>query len=52
MNTYLLYKKGWSGTNVDLNSSSIDMFNIVRGRDTNKCALISAERNIEKTIFD
>ena len=50
-NTYLLYKKGWSGTNVDLNSSSIDMFNIVRERDTNKCALISAERNIEKTVY-
>ena len=36
---------------MDLNSSSIDMFNIVRGRDTNKCALISAERNIEKTVY-
>ena len=50
-NTYLLYRKGWNGTNIDLNQTSIDMFNIVRSRDNNKCALISNERNIKKTVY-
>ena len=27
-NTYLLFKKGWSGTNVDLNPITIDLFNL------------------------
>ena len=50
-NTYLLYKKGWSGTNVDLNAAAIDMFNIIRKRDNNKCALISNVNNVEKTVY-
>ena len=50
-NTYLLYKKGWSGTNVDLNPAAIDMFNIVRTRDDNKCNLISDVNNIEKIVY-
>jgi len=50
-NTYLLYRKGWNGTNIDLNQTSIDMFNIVRSRDNNKCALISNERNKKKTVY-
>ena len=50
-NTYLLYRKGWDGTNIDLNQTSIDMFNIVRSRDNNKCALISNERNKKKTVY-
>ena len=27
-NTLLLYQKGWRGTNIDLNQTSIDLFNI------------------------
>ena len=50
-NTYLLYKKGWSGTNIDLNPAATDMFNIVRTRDDNKCALISDVSNIEKIVY-
>ena len=50
-NTYLLYKKGWSGINVDLNQTSIDMFNILRKRDKNICALISNKKNKKKKIF-
>ena len=50
-NTYLLYKKGWSGTNVDLNAAAIDMFNIIRKRDNNKCALISNVNNVKKTVY-
>ena len=34
-NTYFLHKKGWSGTNVDLNQISIDMFNLARKGDNN-----------------
>ena len=50
-NTYLLYRKGWNGTNIDLNQTSIDMFNIVRSRDNNKCALISNKRNKKETVY-
>ena len=50
-NTYLLYKKGWRGINIDLNDTSIDMFNIVRIKDENKCALISNKSDIKKTVY-
>ena len=45
-NTYLLYKKGWTGTNVDLNPISIDLFEIARKKDKNICSLISDQDNI------
>ena len=50
-NTYLLYKRGWSGTNIDLNQVSIDMFNLVRKRDVNICSLISDEEGAKKTAY-
>ena len=50
-NTYLLYKKGWRGTNIDLNQTSIDMFNIVRNQDTNICAAISDKKKKLKIFF-
>lgn len=51
-NTYLLYKKGWSGTNIDFNHISIDMFKLVRKRDQNICSVISDVNNEEtKTYF-
>ena len=50
-NTYLLYKKGWSGTNVDLNPISIDFFNLARKGDNNICALISDEGNQLKNAY-
>ena len=34
-NTYLLYKKGWSGINIDLNKTSIDLFKLARPNDIN-----------------
>ena len=47
-NTFLLYKLGWSGINIDLNKISIDLFNIARPRDINICtALSDFEGNIE-----
>ena len=45
-NTFLLYKSGWSGINIDLNKISIDLFDIARPRDINICAAISNKEGI------
>lgn len=37
-NTYLLFKKGWYGVNIDPNPDSIALFNKERPKDTNICA--------------
>jgi len=50
-NTCLLYNKGWSGTNIDLNPTSIDMFNIVRKNDNNILAVLSDQTDKEVNIF-
>ena len=34
-NTFLLYKKGWKGINIDIHSFSIDLFNYIRKKDLN-----------------
>ena len=34
-NTYLLFKKGWSGINIDLDKVNIDLFNYYRPTDLN-----------------
>ena len=34
-NTYLLYKKGWNGINIDINQLSIDLFKKARADDLN-----------------
>ncbi len=34
-NTYLFYKKGWSGINIDANPGSMKLFNLRRPRDIN-----------------
>ena len=41
-NTYLLYKKGWSGINIDLDEKNIDLFSLDRKSDTNVKAAISS----------
>ena len=43
-NTFLLYKKGWSGLNVDANKWTISLFNFFRKRDTNQVSVISDSR--------
>jgi len=48
-NTYLLYKKGWDGINIDINKISIDIFNIARPKDINLNIAISNKK--EKKIF-
>ena len=47
-NTYLLYKNGWSGINIDLMKINVDLFNIWRPRDINICSAIS---NKNKTVL-
>ena len=34
-NTYLLFKRGWSGINIDLDRKNIDLFNLSRPNDIN-----------------
>jgi FkbM family methyltransferase len=40
-NTYPLYKRGWTGINIDLDFNTIDMFNFFRKKDLNIQAAIS-----------
>ena len=40
-NTYLLYKKGWSGINIDANKLTINLFKIFRSRDKSYCKILS-----------
>ena len=51
-NTCLLHERGWSGLNVDMNKTSIDLFNIVRPKDTNICAAISKKKENMKAYID
>ncbi len=45
-NTFLLYKKGWKGINVDIHDFSIDLFNYLRPKDLNYNLAVS--NKIEK----
>ena len=49
-NTYLFYRKGWRGINIDLNPLSIELFNYLRPGDTNICAAVSNTEG-KKTFF-
>ena len=40
-NTYMLYKRGWYGVNIDMEKDKIKTFNIIRPRDFNYVAAIS-----------
>jgi len=48
-NTYLLYKKGWNGINIDLSKTSIDLFNIARPKDVNLNLAVSDRKEKIKT---
>ncbi len=50
-NTYLLYKKGWTGTNIDLNPITIDLFNLARSKDKNICCLIGDKNDLLKEVY-
>ena len=49
-NTMLLYNRGWSGINIDLDSHTIDFFDYVRKRDENINIAIS-EQEGEKNLY-
>ena len=50
-NTYLLFKKGWRGINVDLDSESIKQFNLMRKNDHNVNTLVTSKDNEEKDLY-
>ena len=45
-NTFLLYKHGWKGINIDMSKISIELFNRVRAKDTNIHSAISCKNKI------
>ena len=49
-NTYLFYKKGWRGINVDLDKKNIDLFNFYRNKDLNINSAISSQEG-ERDLF-
>ena len=49
-NTYMLYKKGWSGINIDLEEDKISLFNMVRPRDLNVLSPI-LDKEEEVTLY-
>jgi len=51
-NTCLLYKKGWKGINIDINQTSIDLFNIARPHDMNLCTAVSEKKKEFNVYFD
>ena len=50
-NTLLLYKKNWSGINIDLNPLTIDLFNFARPKDENINVAISDNETEKKLYF-
>ncbi|MDC1223927.1 FkbM family methyltransferase [Pelagibacteraceae bacterium] len=49
-NTYLLYKRGWSGINIDVEKDKLNVFNLTRKRDHNVLVAISTN-NKKKTVY-
>ncbi|MBA1337505.1 MAG: Methyltransferase FkbM domain-containing protein [Pelagibacterales bacterium] len=43
-NTYKLYKKGWSGINIDLSKKTIDLFELARPKDINLNLAVSDKK--------
>ena len=50
-NTYLLFKRGWHGLNIDLDQKNIDLFNISRPNDINLCSAISSDVDIKNLYY-
>jgi len=50
-NTYLLYKKGWRGINIDISQFSIDLFNYLRPKDVNILCGISDKNGNQKVYY-
>ena len=50
-NTYLLYRRGWTGINIDLDKNSIDQFNELRPKDYNVQAVVSDTDSIKEIFY-
>ena len=50
-NTYLLYKKGWAGVNIDLDRINIDLFNFFRPNDKNINLAVSNKIESAKLFY-
>ncbi len=50
-NTYLLYKKGWRGINIDANPHTITLFNRARPEDRNICVGVGRRGELEYYSF-
>ena len=50
-NTFLLYQKGWSGINIDLDSHIIEMFNYFRPKDYNVNSAVSNSKEETDLFF-
>ena len=51
-NTCLLHQKGWRGINIDINPTSIDLFNIARPNDFNICTTVNNEKKLFEVYLD
>ena len=50
-NTFLLFKKGWRGVNIDLDKENINLLNISRPKDFNFNYAISSKKGKKKLFF-
>ena len=50
-NTYLLYKRGWSGINIDLDNSSIEQFKLLRPNDVNIASCVNNKDGLVDLYF-
>ena len=50
-NTYLLYKRGWRGVNIDLDKKNIDLFNIARPNEINLNFAVSDVEGVADLFF-
>ena len=50
-NTYLLYKRGWSGINIDSDHDSIKSFNKFRSNDFNVRNIVSDDKGFKKLYY-
>lgn len=50
-NTFLLYKKGWKGINIDVDPKNIEIFNYARPQDCNINIGVSDKEGVEKLFF-
>ena len=51
-NTYLLFKKGWNGINIDLDEKNINLFKLARPKDVNlNFAISDSEKEVDLFFY-